>query len=140
MRVNYILPVTFKLDEPAKESEDMKKAKSDKIEIWDIPETKPSFRGGNVALQQYIQDNLVIPEKYKNMEAKAEYRVLVQFVIAEDGTVTEVETVKPEPAKQDLNDEAVRVVKGMPKWSPGKVNGKCVKTKYVVPIVFKLGK
>ena len=140
VRVSYILPVNFKLDEKAKEAEDMNKAKSDKTEIWDIPETKPSFRGGNSALQQYIQDNLVVPEKYADMDTKAEYRVLVRFVIAEDGTITDVETVKPDPSKTDLNEEAVRVVKGMPKWAPGKVNGKCVKTKFVLPILFKLGK
>ena len=140
VRVSYILPVNFKLDEKAKEAEDMNKAKSDKTEIWDIPETKPSFRGGNSALQQYIQDNLVVPEKYADMDTKAEYRVLVRFMIAEDGTITDVETVKPDPSKTDLNEEAVRVVKGMPKWAPGKVNGKCVKTKFVLPILFKLGK
>ena len=74
------------------------------------------------------------------MDVKADYRVFVRFVIDEDGSVTNVELMKPDPSKQDLNDEAVRMVKAMPKWKPGTVDGKPVKVKYVIPVVFKLGK
>ena len=113
---------------------------SAKGEVCDAPETMPEYVGGTDAMRTYIQENLTVPEKYLNMDAKAEYRVFVQFVVAEDGSITEVQTVKPEPSKQDLNNEAVRVVKGMPKWKPGTMDGKPVKVKYTLPILFKLGK
>ena len=128
VRVNYTLPILFKLDE------------ADQSKVYDAPETMPEYVGGTEAMIKYMQDNLTVPEKYQDMTAKAEYRVLVKFVVAQDGSVTDVEVPKPEPSKKDLNDEAVRVVKGMPKWKPGTVNGKPVKVKYMLPVVFKLGK
>ena len=144
VRVSYVLPVTFKLNEnqpkTAEEKVENTEVKPDKDGVWPMAEEMPEYPGGMEAMKQYISDNLVVPEKYKEMDAKAVYRVLIRFVVAEDGSITQVETVKPEPAKKDLNDEAVRVVKGMPKWIPGKVEGKPVKVKYVLPILFKLGK
>ena len=128
VRVSYNLPIVFKLDDV------------DQSKIYDTPETMPEFVGGTEAMIEYMQANLTVPEKYQKMDVAAQYRVLVKFVVAEDGSVTDVEVPKPEPAKKDLNDEAVRVVKGMPKWKPGTVNGKPVKVKYMLPIVFKLGK
>ena len=139
VRVNYNLPVVFKLDEGEKYKPVKGETKSDE-KIYDTPETMPEYPGGMDGLRNYLQENLTVPEKYKNMEAAAQYRVLVKFVVAEDGSITDVETVKPEPAKQDLNDEAVRAIKGMPKWKPGTVNGKPVKVKYMLPVLFKLGK
>ena len=126
--------ITFKKNQPVVGK------KTDGDKIWDTPETMPEYPGGMDGLRAYMAENITVPEKYKNMEAKAEYRVLVQFVVAEDGSITNVEVAKPEPAKKDLNDEAVRVVKGMPKWKPGTVNGKPVKVRYMLPILFKLGK
>ncbi|MBR4391408.1 MAG: TonB family protein [Bacteroidales bacterium] len=87
-----------------------------------------------------MQENITVPEKYMNMDTKATYRVMVKFVVEADGSVTEVETVRPEPSKQDLNDEAVRVVKGMPKWKPGTMDGKPVRVRYMLPVTYKLGK
>ena len=113
---------------------------SAKNDIYDTPETMPEYPGGINGLRTYIQENLTVPEKYKNVETKAEYRVFVQFVVAEDGSITNVELKKPEPSKKDLNDEAVRVVKGMPKWKPGTLDGKPVKVRYTLPVLFKLGK
>jgi len=113
-------------------------SKNDKI--YDTPETMPEYPGGMEAMIKYLQENITVPEKYKDMEAKATYRVMVRFVVESDGSITEVETVKPEPSKQDLNDEAVRVVKGMPKWKPGTQDGKPVRVSYVLPVTYKLGK
>lgn len=147
VRVNYMLPVNFKLDEgeaykPVKGETVAPQAdlKPGKDGVWDIAETMPEYPGGIDGLRTYIQENLTVPEKYKNVETKAEYRVFVQFVVAEDGSITNVELLKPEPSKQDLNDEAVRVVKGMPKWKPGTVDGKPVKVRYTLPVTYRLGK
>ena len=134
VRVNYVLPISFKLDESATT------AKKSNEKIYETPETMPEYVGGTEAMIKYLQDNITVPEKYQNMEAKAQYRVMVKFVVEADGSVTEVETMKPEPAKADLNEEAVRVVKGMPKWKPGTMDGKPVRVRYVLPITYKLGK
>ena len=115
-------------------------AKPDKDGVWPIAETMPEYPGGMQAMIAYMQENLTVPEKYQKMDAKAEYRVFVQFVVAEDGSVTNVEVLKPEPSKKDLNDEAVRVVKAMPKWKPGTVDGKPVKVRYTLPVTYRLGK
>ena len=139
VRVNYILPVSFKLDEGETYKSVKGETKADE-KIYEAPETMPEYPGGMDGLRTYLQENLTVPEKYQNMKSKAEYRVLVKFVVAEDGSITKVETMKPEPAKKDLNDEAVRAIKGMPKWKPGTVGGKPVKVKYVIPVVFRLGK
>ena len=137
VRVSYNLPLNFKLDEEYKPVKGETRADE---KIYETPETMPEYPGGMDGLKTYLQENLTVPEKYQNMDSKAEYRVMVKFVVAEDGSITDVEVPKPEPAKKDLNDEAVRVVKGMPKWKPGTVNNKPVKVKYVIPILFKLGK
>ena len=134
VRVSYVLPISFKLDESAMT------AKKSNEKIYETPETMPEYVGGTEAMIKYLQDNIAVPEKYKEMEAKAQYRVMVKFVVEADGSVTEVETVKPEPSKQDLNDEAVRVVKGMPKWKPGTMDGKPVRVRYLLPVTYKLGK
>lgn len=115
-------------------------ANSDKDNIYDTPETMPEYVGGMEAMIKYMQENITMPEKYKDMDTKATYRVMVKFVVEADGSVTEVETIKPEPSKQDLNDEAVRVVKGMPKWKPGTMDGKPVRVRYVLPVTYKIGK
>ena len=115
-------------------------ANAENSEVYDVPETMPEYPGGMEAMFKYLQENITVPEKYKEMDTKATYRVMVRFVVEKDGSVTEVETVKPEPSKQDLNDEAVRVVKGMPKWKPGTMDGKPVRVSYVLPVTYKLGK
>ncbi len=147
VRVSYMLPIFFKLDEgeaykPVKgetvaPQTDLKPGKDG---VWDIAETMPEYPGGIDGLRTYIQENLTVPEKYKNVETKAEYRVFVQFVVAEDGSITNVELKKSEPSKKDLNEEAIRVVKGMPKWKPGTVDGKPVKVRYLLPVTYRLGK
>ena len=147
VRVNYMLPIFFKLDEsekyaPVKGETVAPQAdvKPDKNGIWDIAETMPEYPGGIDGLRTFMQDNLTVPEKYKDMDTKAEYRIFVQFVVAEDGSITNVELKKPEPSKKDLNDEAIRVVKAMPKWKPGTVDGKPVRVRYVLPVTYRLGK
>lgn len=147
VRVSYMLPIFFKLDEgeaykPVKGETVAPQAdlKPGKDGVWDIAETMPEYPGGIDGLRTFMQDNLTVPEKYKDMDTKAEYRIFVQFVVAEDGSITNVELKKPEPSKKDLNDEAVRVVKAMPKWKPGTVDGKPVKVRYLLPVTYRLGK
>ncbi len=141
VRVSYMMPINFKLSDgqPAKPAQqtdaNQPDMKPDKNGVYQIVEEMPRFPGGEQKLMEYIKSNLNYPEKYK--DAKAEYRCFISFVVSEDGSVTNVEMRKPIPSKDDLNNEAMRVVKAMPKWEPGKMDGKPVKVHYNLPVTFK---
>ena len=94
----------------------------------------PVFPGGMSKLVRWLTQNLKYPETAKN--EKVSGKVLVSFVINADGVVTDVKLVKP--VDQRLDREALRVVRMMPKWQPGLINGKPCKTLVNLPIVFKL--
>ena len=102
--------------------------------VFDVVEEMPEFPGGPSAMMMYLAENIRYPEgAYEN---NAQGRVIVNFVIEKDGSVTEPNVVSSvEPL---LDAEAVRVVSSMPKWTPGKQNGKAVRVKYTIPITFKV--
>ena len=95
---------------------------------------QPEFPGGIEALYKYLGKNV----KYPSMESDAgiQGRVFVEFVVSSDGSITEV--VLKRGVSGGLDKEATRVVKGMPNWSPGKMNGKPVKVRYILPVNFVL--
>lgn len=97
-------------------------------------EKMPEFPGGTTALNDYLRNNLVYPTPAK--EAGAQGTVLVEFVVERDGSVSNA-TVKVAqfPA---LDEEALRVVRSLPKWKPGEANGRKVRVYYNVPIRFSL--
>ncbi len=99
-----------------------------------VIEDKPEFPGGQKALLTYIAKNTKYPEIAKENGIKG--TVFVQFVIGKNGKVSDVKPAR----KVDtyLDREAVRVVKSMPKWKPGKQRGKAVRVQYIVPIKFVL--
>lgn len=99
-----------------------------------VIEEKPEYPGGEEALLKYIADNTKYPEiaKENNIQGK----VFVEFVIQKDGSVGDVKILRG--VDPYLDAEAVRVVKSLPKWSPGKQRGKAVKVSFQVPINFKL--
>lgn len=98
------------------------------------PDVEPQFPGGTAALQQYLADNINYPEQAK--AEGIEGRVMVRFTIAEDGAIYNVEVARGIGGGCD--EEAVRVVKAMPKWIPTYDDGKAVAVSYVLPISFKL--
>ena len=102
--------------------------------VFDVVEEMPSFPGGNGALQSYLASNLKYPVVAQ--ENGVQGRVTVGFVVERDGSVTDVKVVRS--VDPSLDREAVRVVKSMPKWTPGKQNGATVRVKYNVPVVFRL--
>ena len=106
----------------------------EEMKTYMVIEDQPEFPGGEMAMLQFMAENLVYPESCK--EQKIQGRVLVTFVVAKDGSVTETEVVKS--AHPDMDAEALRVVNSMPKWKPGKQNGKEVRVKMTVPVIFKL--
>ena len=94
----------------------------------------PSFPGGNQARNKFLADNINYP---RAAEKKGiEGRVIIAFIIEKDGTITNVELLKGVEAS--LDEEAMRVVKLMPRWNPGKNNGEPVRTKHKVDVVYKL--
>ena len=137
VRVSYMMPFTFKLSDgqPAKPSKkaDANKPdmKPDKDGVYQIVEEMPRFPGDQM------------PEKYKGDNAEfrlAEYRTFIRFVVTEDGSISDVNLIKKTEGFKDLDDEALRVVKAMPKWEPGKMDGKPVKVYFNLPVIFKFKK
>ena len=106
----------------------------DKDKIYDTVEVMPEFPGGVEAMYKWLAEHLKYPAEAS--KKKVQGRVMVQFVVETDGSITQVE-VKRSPDDL-LSDEAKRVVKLMPKWTPGKVGGKPVRTVFNLPISFRL--
>lgn len=101
---------------------------------FDVVEQMPAFPGGQRALMSWINVNIQYP---KEAEANGvQGRVVCTFVVERDGSVSNVEVMRGiEPS---LDSEAVRVVKSMPKWIPGKQGGSAVRVNYTVPVTFRL--
>ncbi len=140
VRVNYMMPIFFKLDDgqPAKS---VKKEKAnnpdmtpDKNGVYQIVEEMPKFPGGEDALMDYVSKNVVYPKEAQ--EKGISGRVFVGFIVEKDGSVSDVKVLRGIGGGCD--EEAVRVISGLPKWKPGKQEGKPVRVSYQMPINFKL--
>ncbi len=107
-------------------------------EVEDIPfevvEVNPEFPGGNQALIKYLKENIMYPKSA--IEAGIEGKVIVEFVVERDGSITNISIFRGKG--QILNEEALRVVKSMPKWNPGQQRGKNVRVIFKLPIDFQL--
>ena len=102
--------------------------------IFDVVEQQPSFPGGQGALLSWLNSNIHYPPVAE--ENGIQGKVVVSFVVEPDGSISNVAVVRG--VDQSLDKEAVRVVKSMPKWNPGKQNGQAVRVKYNLPVTFKL--
>ena len=103
--------------------------------VFVVVESMPEFPGGQQALFKYLGDNVKYPVIAQ--ENGIQGRVICQFVVNKDGSIVDIEVVRS-GGDPSLDKEAVRVVKSMPKWKPGKQRGKPVRVKFTVPINFKL--
>lgn len=102
--------------------------------VFTAVEQMPQFPGGEAELMKYIQKNLKYPPVA--MENNIQGRVVVQFVVTKTGKIGEVKVARGRDP--DLDKEAVRVVKSLPDFIPGKMNGQSVNVWYTLPITFKL--
>jgi TonB family protein len=102
-------------------------------DVFDRAEEMPQFPGGHMGLIQYLSSNIRYPEDAKKTGAQG--RVVVSFIVEKDGSISNARVTKP--TYSSLDEEALRVVNAMPKWTPGKVNGKPEKIKYSIPINFR---
>ncbi|MBO5314623.1 MAG: energy transducer TonB [Prevotella sp.] len=108
--------------------------KVEENKVFDVVEQQPQFPGGMAALNSWLRDNMEYP--VVAAEAGIQGRVVVQFVVEKDGSVSGAHVVRSvDPA---LDREALRVVSKMPNWIPGKQNGSAVRVKYTVPVTFRL--
>ena len=102
--------------------------------VYEVVEEMPSFPGGQGAMFEFIANNIQYPIVAE--ENGVQGRVLVSFVIKKDGSLSNVRVVKS--VDSALDKEAVRLIKSMPKWSPGKEKGQFVNVKFTVPVTFRL--
>ena len=128
-----IEPFTFTLSEHLFEQL-LDIATSEEDTVYQIVEEMPKFPGGEKALMDYVSNNVKYPEEAKNKNIAG--RVFVSFVVEKDGSIGEVKVLRGIGGGCD--EEAVRVIKGMPKWKPGMQKGKPVRVSYQIPIYFKL--
>ena len=102
--------------------------------VYNVVEQMPEFPGKEKAMMEFVTNNIHYPEEAK--DNGIEGRVFVEFVVEKDGSVNEVKVLKG--IGHGCDDEAVRVVKTMPKWKPGMQKGKPVRVHYQMPFLFKL--
>lgn len=114
--------------------EEQNESESNKIFNGDDVDQKPSFPGGNKALNKFIASNLRYPDMAQ--ENGIQGRVVVKFIVEKDGSISNVEVDRS--VYPSLDNEAMRVIKNMPKWIPGQINGKAVKVECSYPFVFRL--
>lgn len=103
-------------------------------EVLDLAEVAPEFPGGIPALMKFLAQNVKYPTDAQ--KAGKQGRVIAQFVVTTDGSVADVKIIRG--IDPSLDEEAVRVIKSMPKWKPGTQKGQPVNVRYTLPVVFKL--
>jgi len=98
--------------------------------VYEVCEQMPIFKGGDAALLKYLRENLKYPDNTKDRGVQG--RLVIGFIVEKDGSLTDVKVLRP--VDIDLDAEVLRLVKGMPKWIPGRHNGQRVRVKYLLPI------
>lgn len=157
VRVRFTLPVVFRLQgdnntasgtpppppPPPTGSYDLKpmnidsllqKLEQDPSHIFVWAEKHPEFPQGNAALMRFLSDNIDYPKEAQ--ENGIQGRVITNFVVEKDGSITDVQVVRA--VNPLLDAEAVRVIKTMPKWKPGTLKGQPVRVRFTLPVVFRL--
>ena len=122
------------LEEAMKAEKQQKETPQKEEVIFQVVEQMPEFPGGMQKALEFLGKNIKYPVAAQ--EAKIEGRVIVQFVVGRDGSVSDAKVMRG--VNPELDAEAVRVVSIMPNWIPGKQRGKAVAVKYTMPIMFRL--
>ena len=129
-----IVEVQQEVKEEVKVEEDKREEVEENV-VFKVVETMPSFPGGDAALMKFISDNVRYPAIAQ--ENGIQGRAICQFTVEKDGSITDIQIVRS-AGDETLDKEAKRVIKSMPKWSPGKQRGKAVRVSYTIPINFRL--
>lgn len=109
--------------------------KGDDERVFMTVEEKPEYPGGKQMLLRFLKDNIRYPKK--SLKNNSQGKTIISFIINNDGSITDI-NIEKSCGDKLLDKEAKRVVSIMPKWKPGKQNGKAVRTKYVIPVTFQL--
>ena len=123
---------------PARANEQDKKGKTTQTrkdtatddKIYEVCEQMPIFEDGDAALLKYLRENLKYPDNTKDRGVQG--RLVIGFIVEKDGSLTDVKVLRP--VDIDLDAEVLRLVKGMPKWIPGRHNGQRVRIRHLLPI------
>lgn len=118
----------------AQENNKSHKKSNAKNEVYDVCDKSAEFPGGFNAMLSFISSTLEYPQQSK--ENNVEGRVLVKFIVEKDGSISNVEILKG--LDEYCNQEAMRVIKAMPRWKPGENKNKVVRQQFAIPIRFKL--
>jgi protein TonB len=129
-----IVEVQQEVKEEVKVEEDKREEVEENV-VFRVVETMPSFPGGDAALMKFISDNVRYPAIAQ--ENGIQGRAICQFTVEKDGSISDIQIVRS-AGDETLDKEAKRVIKSMPKWSPGKQRGKAVRVSYTIPINFRL--
>ncbi|MBQ1874964.1 MAG: energy transducer TonB [Paludibacteraceae bacterium] len=129
-----ITEVKEEVKEEVKVEED-KRDEVDENVVFKVVETMPSFPGGEQALMRFISDNVRYPAIAQ--ENGIQGRSICQFTVEKDGSITDIQVIRSS-GDETLDKEAKRVIKSMPRWTPGKQRGKAVRVSYTIPINFRL--
>ena len=121
-------------------------AVADNDTIYKVVEELPEFPGGTGELMTYLMKNLVYPQECNAVPGFG-MRVIVRVVVEKDGSLSDItvlnhkdsnkETPENKAAREAARNEAVRVVKSMPKWTPGTIKGKAVRSYFIIPVIFR---
>ena len=103
-------------------------------QIFTIVDTQPSFPGGMSAFYKYVGQNMTYPKEAKRMGVEG--KVVLTFVVDKTGQIKDIEVLKG--IGSGCDQEAIRVLKSSPKWTPGIQKGKVVSTKIMIPLIFRL--
>lgn len=135
VRVRFTLPVTFHLNGDApKQATEVKQPEATDDKIFQVVEDQPEFPGGMEALMKHLSKEIKYPKEAQDKGTQG--RVIVQFVVRKDGSITDAKVMKPvDPL---LDAEALRVVSEMPNWTPGKQRGEAVNVRFTLPVMFRL--
>jgi len=124
----------IKIDEPVGNSDQKAVTEEDPNKIFTAVEKDPSFKGGIEKFYSYLQKNIHYPAVAK--ENNVQGKVFMTFVVERDGSLTDIKVLRP--LGSGCDEEATRVLKASPKWTPGIQNGRPVRVQYTVPISFAL--
>lgn len=131
----YFLCIAFSLTAPMALAQDVMGPDEEEEPVYIVVDQMPEFPGGRQALFDFISTNVVYPTVAR--ENGIEGKAIVQFVVEIDGSITHIQVVRT-AGDPSLDKEAIRVVRAMPKWLPGKHRGKTLRVKYTVPFNFRL--
>ena len=110
------------------------KAEANSGKVYEAPEVMPEYPGGVPKLMEFLSANVRYPVEAQ--KSKIEGRSVIGFVVEGDGSISNISVTRG--SYHLLDDEAIRVVKEMPKWKPGMIKGKPVRVKFNLPIYFRL--